>query len=222
MVDSPIRVQKLNQRKDFFAAQLQEERVRRYKLASSSPSYEIPQLASGETSLRISETVVSDIFQSVEADSSDSSISCNGSHLQDDLKLFDLPVKSNLIPVDVSVSSAHAFIMDTVADSNSHINLSLDRDNDFSVPLLVDGADATDASLSTILFEGSFCRSLLQPLLPAPDYILISDGAASVFNILLPEIDDFSHLGFLCKLFPFDRGRRMICLGTSMLFSFLL
>ena len=62
MVDSPIRVQKLNQRKDFFAAQLQEERFRRCKLASSFPSYEILQLASGETSLRISETVVSDIF----------------------------------------------------------------------------------------------------------------------------------------------------------------
>ena len=172
MVDSPIRVQKLNQRKDFFAAQLQEERVRRYKLASSSPSYEIPQLASGETSLRISETVVSDIFQSIQADSSDSLISFNGSHLQDDLKLFDLPVKSNLIPMDVSVSSAHAFIMDTVvAESKFHINLSLDdRGNDVSVPLFVDGAGATDASLSTILYEGSFCRSLLQPLLPASDY----------------------------------------------------
>jgi hypothetical protein len=125
--------------------------------------------------------------------------------------------------VDVSVSSAHAFIMNIVADSNSHINLSLDdRDNYVSVPLLVDGADATDASLSTILFEGSFCRSLLQPLLPASDYILILDGAASVVNLLNSENDDFGDIGFLCKLIPFDRGRRMICLGTSMLFSFLL
>jgi len=210
MVDSPIRVQKLNHRKDFFAAQLQEERFRRQKLSSSTspcvghflfqPSHEIPQLASGETSLIISEAVVSDIFQSVQEDSSGSSISFNGSHLQDGLKLFDLPVKSNLVPVDVSVSSAHSFIMGTVADSNSQIYLSLDdREND-----------------------GSFCRSLLQPFLPAPENILILDGAASVVNLLNSENDDFGDIGFLCKLIPFDRGRRMICLGISMLFSFLL
>ena len=64
MVDSPIRVQKLNRRKDFFAAQVQEECFRRYKFASSSSpgagqfpiqsSSTVPQLASGETSLRIS------------------------------------------------------------------------------------------------------------------------------------------------------------------------
>ncbi len=64
MVDIPIRVQKLNRRKEFFAAQIQEERDRRNKFASSSssgvghfpslePSSEIPQLASVvETSLQ--------------------------------------------------------------------------------------------------------------------------------------------------------------------------
>ena len=68
MVDIPIRVQKLNRRKVFFAAQIQEERDRRNKFAASSsssgvgyfpslePSFEIPQLASVvETSLQISE-----------------------------------------------------------------------------------------------------------------------------------------------------------------------
>ena len=84
MVDIPIRVQKLNRRKEFFAAQIQEERDRRNKFASSSssgvghfpsfqPSSEIPQLASVvETSLQISE-IVSDIFDCFQEDSSGSS-----------------------------------------------------------------------------------------------------------------------------------------------------
>ena len=62
MVDIPIRVQKLNRRKEFFAAQIQEERDRRNKFASSSSSGvgQIPQPASFvETSLQISEIVAS-------------------------------------------------------------------------------------------------------------------------------------------------------------------
>ena len=94
MVDIPIRVQKLNRRKDFFAAQIQEERDRRNKFASSSssgvghfpslePSSEIPQLASlVETSLQISENVVSDIFDCFQEDSFGSSISLNGNRLR--------------------------------------------------------------------------------------------------------------------------------------------
>ncbi len=92
MVDSPIRVQKLNRRKEFFAAQIQEERDRRNKFASSSssgvghfpfqPSSVIPQLASvDETSLHISEIVVSDILNCFQEYSSGSSISFNGNQL---------------------------------------------------------------------------------------------------------------------------------------------
>ncbi len=128
MVDIPIRVQKLNRRKEFFAAQIQEERDRRNKFASSSSSGvgQIPQLASFvETSLQISEIVVSDILDCFQEDSSGSSISLNGNLLQDDLKLFDLPVESNLISKDVSVSSAQTVLIDTVADDNFHIDLSV-------------------------------------------------------------------------------------------------
>jgi hypothetical protein len=47
-------------------------------------------------------------------------ISFKGRQLQDDLK----PVESNLISMDVSVSSAHVVIMDSVADDNFHIDRS--------------------------------------------------------------------------------------------------
>jgi hypothetical protein len=179
MVDSPIRVQKLNRRKEFFAAQIQEERDRRNKFASSSssgvghfpsfqPSSVIPQLASvNETSLQISEIVVSDIFDCFQEDSSGSSISFNGNRLQDDLKLFDLPVESKLISMDVSVSSAQTVIIDIVADDNFHIDLSSDDCDNYVIeevsvfPISV-GDDGEAASSSSILCEGSICRSLLQ------------------------------------------------------------
>ena len=187
MVDIPIRVQKLNRRKELFAAQIQEERDRRNKFASSSssgvghftsfqPSSEIPQLASVvETSLQIS-----------------ASISFNGNRLQDDLKLFDLPVESNLISMEVSVSSAQTVIMDTVADDNFHIDLSLDDCDNYVIeevsvfPISV--GDDSEAASSFILCEGSLCRSLLQPLLPAPSYIHILDaGAVSAKNLLISD-----------------------------------
>ena len=111
--------------------------------------------------MRISETVVSDIFQNVQEDSSGSSISFNGSLLQNDLELFDLPVKSNLISKGVSVSSAHAVIMDTVADSNYHIDLSLDDCDNNVVEEVCDSLLSDATSSSSILCEDSFCRSLL-------------------------------------------------------------
>ena len=273
MADIPIRVQKLNRRKVFFAAQIQEERDRRNKFASSSssgdnlfpsfqPSSEIPQLASFvETSLQMSEIVVSDILDCFQEDSSGSSISFIDNQLQDDLKLFDLPVESNLISMDVSVSSAQTDILGSVADDNFHIDLSLDDCDNFFIgdasvfPIFV-GDDGEAASSSSILCEDSICRGLLKPLLPAPNYFQILDaGAASSKDLLISDagaiLIDAPHssgvpkfilslrayvaniimwINYLCKqfpfdrgkLFPFDRGRSLLCFIISMLFSFLL
>jgi hypothetical protein len=182
-------------RKDFFAAQIQEERDRRNKFASSSSSGvgQIPQLASFvETSLQISEIVVSDILDCFQEDSSGSSISFNGNRLQNDLKLFDFPVESNLISMDVSVSSAQTVIIDTVADDNSHIDLSLDDCDNYVIeevsvfPISV-GDDGEAASSSSILCEGSFCQSSLQPLLPAPSHIQILDAGAASKDLLISD-----------------------------------
>ncbi len=180
----------------------------------------------------------SDTFDCFQEDSSGSSISLNGILLQNNLKLFDFPVESNLISKDVSVSSAQTVLIDTVADDNFHIDLSLDDCDNYVIeevsvfPISV-GDDGKAASSSSILCEDSLCRSLLLPLLPAPNYFRILDaGAASAKDILISDagaiLIDAPHssgvpkfilslrayvaniimwINYLCKQFPFDRGK---------------
>jgi len=140
--------------------------------------------------------------------------------------------------MDVSVSSAQTVIMDTVADDNFLIDLSLDDcDNyvieDVSVFPISVGDDGEAASSSSILFEGSLCRSLLLPLLLAPSYLQILDaGAASAKDLLISDagailfdaphssgcpkfllslrdyfVNVITWIDYLCKQFPFDRGK---------------
>jgi len=92
--------------------------------------------------------------------------------------------------MDVSVSSAQTVIMDTVADDNFHIDLSSDDCDNYVIeevsvfPISV-GDDGEAASSSSILCEGSFCRSSLQPLLPAPSHIQILDAGAASKDLLI-------------------------------------